>query len=354
MAGCFFLCACDGSGGIDLIPTHTIPAARERLIYVSVHGESRLAVVTLSEEGMLTEEPSLGMVLPGRPGAMAYVRGTRNLYIGMKGKGGHIATINLESSGQPGLLGTSPTPSLPVYVDVSPDGSTLVTAYFGGDRIISHRVGGLPPHEQLSILHTADEPHQTKIGPTGDLVYVPHRNGQRIEWYSLEPGGLLQRRGGIETETEVGPRHLDFSPGGKFAYVINEYDDSISAYRVGTGGSLTRFQTTSTLPPGFNGSNNTGADIHVLPSGRFLYASNRGHDSIAMFAIEENGRLRSLGQIVTESHPREFDVSPDGRFLVVAGRNSGFIQSFMVQSDGRLKPVDRIMVGKQPVWLIIE
>ncbi|NIS33577.1 MAG: beta-propeller fold lactonase family protein, partial [Actinobacteria bacterium] len=82
-------------------------------------------------------------------------------------------------------------------------------------------------------------------------------------------------------------------------------------------------QTITTLPAGFDGDTNTCADVHVTPDARFVYGSNRGHDSIAMFAIGTDGMLTALGTVDTEARPREFDVSPDGRFVVVAGQDSG-------------------------------
>ena len=354
--GLLLLCACDDGRDTSMVatPAAVTAPARERLMYVSVGGEAKLAVVTLGTDGMMQNQNALDTQLPGMPGAMTYARSTRRLYVGVSGDGGRVATLSLDSEGRPLLDGVSPGTGFPVFADVDHDGETLVTAYFGDDRLRSHDLSRGPPHSQRATVSTAEEPHQTLIGPTGDLVYVPHRNGQRIEWFTLGADGSLARRGGLAAEAGAGPRHLAFTPDGEYAYVINEYDDSISAHRVGADGTLTRFQTISTLPAGFDGDMNTGADIHVAPNGRFVYGSNRGHDSIAMFALESNGRLRSLGHVSTEAGPREFDVSPDGRFLVVAGRDSGFLQSYRVLRDGTLTSVDRLRVGNNLRWVVIE
>ena len=94
--------------------------------------------------------------------------------------------------------------------------------------------------------------------------------------------------------------------------------------------------------------------MHVTPDGKYLYGSNRGHDSLAMFSIGATGLLTSLGTIPTETTPREFDVSPDGRFVVVAGQGNGFLQSYRVQNDGTLVSVDRQEAGNDPRWVIID
>ena len=94
--------------------------------------------------------------------------------------------------------------------------------------------------------------------------------------------------------------------------------------------------------------------MHVTPDGRFVYGSNRGHDSLAMFAIGADGSLSELGTVPTEARPRKFDVSPDGRFVVAAGQGSGQLQSYRVEDDGTLTMVDRLAVGDDLLWVAID
>lgn len=329
------------------------PPARDRLAYVSVGAEPRLAVVTLGAEGSLTARPELDLALPGNPGAMAYARAARRLYVGF-GRGS-LATVALDDAGRPSLLGrTDDLPEAPVYVAAARADALVVTAYFGADALLVHDVTGAPPHAERMRLSTADEPHAALVDPAGARVYVPHRNGNVTRWFDLPPDGALSPAGELAGEPGVGPRHIAFTPDGAFAYVVHEYADSVGAHRVSTAGALERFQTISTLPGGASDDANTCADIHVTPDGRFVYASNRGHDSLAMYAIAADGSLSFLGTVPTEARPRELDVAPDGRFVVAAGQDSGFLQSYRVEPDGTLTSVARLRVGDDLRWVIID
>ena len=339
-----------GDAQVDAGLDASLPA-RDRLMYVSVGGERRLAVVELSQAGAMTAMPSLGLMLPGNPGAMAYARSARRLYVGV---GRSIVTVSLDASGAPSLLGATMETGRPVYLAVAHDDAVLVSAYFGDDRLKTHDASGAPPHRELESRSVSDEPHAALIGPTGDRVYVPHRGGGRTEWFDLALDGSLSLGGELRAAPGVGPRHISFRPDGRFAFVINEYADSVTALAVGAGGTLSALETITTLPDGFDGESNTGADVHVTPDGRYLYASNRGHDSLAMLAIGEGGSLVSLGQIETEERPREFDISPDGRFIVAAGQTSGHLQSYRIEADGRLVMIDRLDVGADLRWVIID
>jgi len=131
----------------------------------------------------------------------------------------------------------------------------------------------------------------------------------------------------------AGPRHLAFHPNGKFAYVINELDSTVAAYRYDDG-TLQELQTISTLPKDSH-VENTCAEIAVHPSGKFLYASNRGHDSIAIFACDpETGLLTARGHESTRGqHPRHFDLDPSGRFLYVANQDTDNVVVFRVDAE---------------------
>ena len=122
----------------------------------------------------------------------------------------------------------------------------------------------------------------------------------------------------------AGPRHLAFDPTGRRVYVINELASTITAFDYDPQrGSLQPLQTISTLPPGYH-SPNTTAEVQVHPSGKFVYGSNRGHDSIATFAVEPDGRLRAVGYTPSEGRtPRNFAVDPTGNYLLAANQDTG-------------------------------
>lgn len=147
-----------------------------------------------------------------------------------------------------------------------------------------------------------------------------------------------------------GPRHFAFHPSGRYAYVINELASTITAFRWdGRRGLLTEIQTVSTLPKDFSGENYT-AEVVVHPNGRFLYGSNRGHDSIAAFAIDREGKLSLLSLTPTQgSFPRNFALDPTGRWLFAANQRSDNVVLFRVDpKSGKLEPAGRTLQIGEP------
>ncbi len=152
----------------------------------------------------------------------------------------------------------------------------------------------------------------------------------------------------------AGPRHLAFHPNGKFAYVVNELQSSITTFTYdGSRGALLKLTTVTTLPKGFKGSNDT-AEIKVHPSGKFLFASNRGHDSIAVFSIDgHTGALNLVDRFSTQGKtPRNFEIDPTGKLLFVANQDTDNIVVFRINpNDGRLTPTGQTLHVPAPVCL---
>ncbi len=149
----------------------------------------------------------------------------------------------------------------------------------------------------------------------------------------------------------AGPRHLAFHPNGKWIYVVNELDCTVSLVKDTESGYILE-QSVSTLPGDFEGRN-TCADIHVASDGRFLYASNRGHNSIAVFSIaEENGSLAQLGHVATHgSTPRNFSLSPGEDFLLVANQDSNNIVSFRRNEESGMLEFIKEIYAPRPVCI---
>jgi 6-phosphogluconolactonase len=155
----------------------------------------------------------------------------------------------------------------------------------------------------------------------------------------------------VSTAPGAGPRHFAFHPSGRYAYVINELDSTVTAFRYdGQSGTLTTLQAISTLPAGFSGDTTT-AEVQVHPSGRFLYGSNRGHDSIAMFAIDpDTGRLTALGHQPTGGKtPRNFGIDPTGAYLLAANQDSDNLVLFRIEETGRLTSTGQAIQVPKPV-----
>jgi 6-phosphogluconolactonase len=187
-------------------------------------------------------------------------------------------------------------------------------------------------------------------------VFVPHTGPDVIFQFTLDAKTGRLSAGDpakLTTPKGTGPRHLVFHPTGPVAYVANEQGGSVTAYALDTrAGTLRALQTAPTLPKDFRGTNAC-AEIRVHPSGKFLYVSNRGHDSIAAFALDGDGKLRPLGQTATEKTPRSFDLDPSGKYLFAAGESSGKLAAYRIDPDsGRLTRRETHEVGRMPWWVL--
>lgn len=197
-------------------------------------------------------------------------------------------------------------------------------------------------------------PHQAAFDLTGKYVVVPDKGLDKVHVFGFdavngklvacEPPFVKARYGAI-------PRHVTFHPSRPFAYVVNEMDSTVNAYHWDTSaGRLTPFQRIPTTPTTYVGDN-TGAEIAILPSGKFLYASNRGHDSIVILAVDgETGMLEHVGwEPVQGKKPRFFGLDPAARHLYAANEASHTIVEFAIDhASGRLRPTGQIIETGSP------
>ncbi|WP_026464119.1 lactonase family protein [Adhaeribacter aquaticus] len=160
----------------------------------------------------------------------------------------------------------------------------------------------------------------------------------------------------VKVTPGAGPRHMAFHPNGKLFYLINELDGTVKAFAyTAQNGDLKELQTISTLPADFSGQSSC-ADLHVSPNGKFLYGSNRGHNSIVVYAIDaKTGKLTLVQHVSTEGKtPRNFTIDPSGKILLVANQDSNNIISFKInQQSGKLTPTGNQAEVPSPVCLQI-
>jgi 6-phosphogluconolactonase len=258
------------------------------------------------------------------------------------------------------LLNTVSLPSDPCFVATDGIGRFLFSAYYGAGAVAVHAItpDGRLGQAPLQWLETAPNAHAIQTDRSNRFAFVPHIAGPNLILqfiFDQESGALNPNpTPWVVPPGRVGPRHFCFHPRLDVAYFVNEQGCSVTAYHFDRStGTLAPFQTLSTLPEGF-GAENTCAQIHITPAGSFLYASNRGHDSIACFAIDpSSGRLHALGQQPSEPMPRAFNVDPDGDFLFASGLVSGQLTSYRIdRSSGALQPLARYRVGERPMWVL--
>ena len=168
-------------------------------------------------------------------------------------------------------------------------------------------------------------------------------------------GSFALRGARIAPEGPIGPRHFCFHPSRDTVYFSNEQGCSVSTYAFDSSvGTLAHRQTISTLPDGWSGENKC-SQIQISPDGRFLFVPNRGHNSIAGFAVEpESGELRPLGHAVAEPEPRAFCIDPVGRYLFSAGLESGRLAVYRIDgATGQLAQSATYEVGSEPMWVSV-
>jgi 6-phosphogluconolactonase len=255
----------------------------------------------------------------------------------------------------------------PCYITVDKTGKyVLVANYTGGSvavfpvledgrlgevsAFIQHTGHGTNPQRQ-----EGPHAHSIDLSPDNRFAVVDDLGLDETIVYRFDSaeGSLSPNdRKFVKADPGAGPRHFVLNPNGKFAYVINEMASTVSAFSYNSAnGVLSPLQTISTLPKGFAGHNDD-AEIQVHPSGRFLYASNRGHDSIAVFAIDANeGTLTFIEYVPTKGgSPRNFEINPAGSLLFAANEKSDNIVVFRIdQQTGRLTPSGQVLEIAEPV-----
>lgn len=198
-------------------------------------------------------------------------------------------------------------------------------------------------------------PHSIDSSPDNRFALVDDLGLDQVIAYHFDgdKGSLTPSPGmSIKVEPGAGPRHVAFHPSGKFAYVINEMQSTVTVFAYDAArGALRSLQTISTLPEGF-AAHNDDAELQVHPSGKFLYASNRGHDSIAVFAIDRRrGTLRPVENVLTGGRmPRSFAIDPSGSLLLAANQKSDNIVGFRIDArTGHLTRTGKMLDVAAPV-----
>jgi 6-phosphogluconolactonase len=332
-------------------------ARADTVVYVSVAAEKRIAVYQMDRAtGKLTHR--CDTKLDGEPGALTVDPARQFLFAALRAEC-KLASFRIDrATGMLTHLNTVPAGPDPAHLSTGVGGRYLLAAYYVDAKVTVHAVGkdgtlGEKPHQSLP---TADKAHAIVLDPSGRFAFVPHTGPDTIFQFAFDAktGRLTANSPAkLTTPRGTGPRHLVFHPSRPVAYVANEQGGSVTAYALGPeAGTLRPLQTVSTLPKDFKGTNAC-AEIRIHPSRKFLYLSNRGHDSIACFALDDDGKVSATGQEPTEKTPRSFDLDPSGKYLFAAGESSGRLAAYSVDGkSGRLKRMATYEAGKTPWWVL--
>jgi len=326
-----------------------------------------------SSSGKLTFETVLkGIVNPAflaihpRQGFLYAVNEVQS-FAGQAGGGVSAISIHSTSGGLSLLNDQFSHGEDPCYVSVEQNGRfALIANYSSGSvamfpiqtdgrlgpatEVIQHSGSSVHPERQ-----TGPHAHCILPDPTNRFAIVADLGLDKILIYRMDlEGGKLHKHAEVDVQAGAGPRHLTFHPNGQYAYLINELNATLTGYRYHVdAGTFEELQTVPALLEDFKGENLC-ADLHVSPDGKYLYASNRGHDSIVCFLIDENtGRLTYRNHTPTGGRePRNFAISPDGDFLLVANQKTHNIVTFKIDpGTGQLFKTGHEVEVSMPVCL---
>jgi len=350
--------------GESLIYFGTYTGAKSQGIYVS-RFDSITGKLSAPELAAKTTNPTFLAIAPG--GNFLYavsevdqIDGKRTGAVdafALDAKTGRLTPLNRQNSGGSGpchvavdatdkcLLvanyGGGSIAALPIHADGSL-GEAATTMQHTGSSVNTNRQAG--PHAHF-ILPSPDNCFTLDCDLGLDKIFINHLDASAAKLTPNEPAFTTVDPGS-------GPRHLLFSLDGKFVYLINELAGTITVFSyTAENAAMTQVQTISTLPKDFSG-NNTCAEIVLHPSGKFLYASNRGHDSIAVFTVDrQTGKLTFVEHQSTMGHtPRHFAIDPTGRWLLAENQGSDLVVVFAIDPDtGKLRPTGQSISVGAPV-----
>jgi len=284
--------------------------------------------------------------------------------------GGIVSSFAIDPNGNLKLINTQPTMGAsPCYIISDPSDKFLLERnYSGGSIIVFPILEGANIGSNIRFIQNTGKsvnperqasphPHSIVLSPDSHFAFVPDLGLDKILIYRFDPG-----KGDLGSNTipfvslrpGAGPRHFTFHPNHKSAYVINELNSTINVYSYKLmSGKLKEIQTISTLPEEFKGENYC-ADIHIHPDGKFLYGSNRGHDSLACYSIDQSdGKLEMIGCTSTQGNwPRNFAIDPSGQYLLAANQRSNNIFTFSINKEtGELISTGFSIEINQPVCI---
>ncbi|MCI0420866.1 MAG: lactonase family protein, partial [Acidobacteria bacterium] len=316
----------NNSGILVYFGTYTGPKSKGIYLSRLDLASGKLSAPTLAGE---TEQPSFLALHPSQ----------RFLYAVNETGTGQVSAFAIAADGKLTLLNRQASGgAAPCHLVIDRAGKHLLLANYGGGSVAALPIAtdGRLGEATAFIQHSGSSANpQRQKGPHAHSINLDKANRfavaadlglDKLLVYRFDAAkGTLAANDppSASVKPGSGPRHFAFHPGGRYAYVINELASTVTAFQYDAGkGVLKELQTLSTLPKDFTGSNST-AEVQVHPSGRFLYGSNRGHDSIAVFAIAANGTLRHIENESTGgSTPRNFGISPDGQYLLAANQKS--------------------------------
>jgi 6-phosphogluconolactonase len=350
-----------GSATDVYIGTYTGPKSKGIYLFSLDNASGKLTPKGLAAE---VTSPSFLAIHPSQ--RYLYAVGEVNDFKGKKAGG--VSAFSIGQDGKLTLLNQQPSGGQgPCHISIDKTGRNALVANYGGGSVaclpideagklkepsatIQHQGSSLNPQRQKQ-----PHAHSINLSPDNRLALAADLGLDKVLIYDFDAfkGTLAPHDPAFaKVPPGSGPRHFAFHPGGKYAYAINELTSTMTAFSWDEGrGALTEIHTTTTLPGGHVGNNST-AEVQVHPSGKFLYGSNRGHDSIAVFSVDPaTGKLTAVETESTRGKtPRNFGIDPTGKWLIAANQNTHTLSVYSINPEtGALDPVGDPIECPSPV-----
>ncbi len=244
---------------------------------------------------------------------------------------------------------------LPCYVSITPDSEYVLSANYADDQISLYSYSNSLLSSEIDNIIKPDQSkgHFIKTDPSGKFVHAVFLGLDKVLNYKIENNAFVENpdQPSFSLPNGFGPRHMIFHPDRDFVYILNETHSSVTACSYNPGiGILNEIQNISMLPVGFSETNNAAA-IRIHPNGNFLYASNRGHNSIAVYRILEDGSLQLVElETAAINFPRDFNISPDGKYMIICNQKGSTVISMAIdKSTGELTNTGKFIMMSKPL-----
>lgn len=335
------------------------------IAYVGNAESQDISVFALAADGTLTARETVPVPGPATPGGslpLAVTADRQRLYAALRNEPYSVVAFAIApATGRLTALGSGPLADSMAYISVDLTGRHLFGASYGGSKVSVNAIGsdGVPG-DVRQVLATAPKAHAILADSTNRFVLATSLGGDAIHQYRFDAGtGLLSPN----TQplrpivpARGGPRHFAFSPDARFVYLLNELDGTVHVlpWDPVTGTLGDELQAITAMPAG-SSAKPWGADIHIDPVGRFLYASERTTSTLAAYRIDAaSGRLTAIGSVPTEAQPRAFAIDPSSRYLLSAGEVSNALTVHAIDPvSGALSALGSTPVGSKPNWVEI-
>jgi len=338
------------------------PASAVTFVYVGNAESQDITVLELKADGDLTPVVTVPIPGPPKPGdttPLAVSPNQQFVYAGLRNEPYSVATFSIDpKTGRPTYVGSGPLANSMAYIATDRSGRFLLSASYQGSEVTVSRINptGIVEETQQTVA-TSPNAHCILADPANRFVLHTSLGGDAIyqEKFDAVMGRLTPNDPPTRSvAAQSGPRHLIFSPNGRFVYLVSELDGAISVfpYDSATGTLNKETQIASSLPKGFSGKP-WAADIHLTPDGNFLYTSERTSSTLAAFRVNpENGLLTSIDSYPTAKQPRAFGIDPSGRYLLAVGQLSNSLESYAIdQVNGSLTKLREYPMGRNPNWV---